>query len=418
MVPLYYNLRSLWARRLVTGLTVLGLGLVVFIFASVLMLSHGIERALAAGGSPEDLVVLRPGATAEIVSAVERDAAAAIAAKPEGASGADGRPRPGATAEIVSAVERGAASAIAAMPEVATGPDGLPLAAGELVVLIALPREGGAFVNVTTRGVVPASFAARPAVHVTEGRAPRPGTNEVAIGQGLGARSGLAVGGEIAFARQRWPIVGRLAANGGAYESEVWADRDRLAAAYDRPIFSSVIVRLRAASLAPALARRIKDDPRLALKAVTEDRYWADQAADLATFIRVLGVFVSVVFSIGAILGAMITMYAQVAARTRELGMLRAVGFRRRSVLAGVLVESVALGAASAVVGAAGATAMRFVQISTLNFQTFSEVRFGFAPTPGILLAAVAFGVGMGLLGGLLPALRAARLDILDALRA
>jgi ABC-type antimicrobial peptide transport system permease subunit len=162
----------------------------------------------------------------------------------------------------------------------------------------------------------------------------------------------------------------------------------------------------------------VKDDRRFVLTAKTEDRYWAEQAADLATFIRVLGLFVSFVFSVGAVLGAMITRYAQVAARTRELGMMRAVGFRRRSVLAGVLVESVALGTLSALLGAAAATAMRFVHISTLNFQTFSEVRFGFTPTPGILLAAVAFGALMGLCGGLLPALRAARLEILAALRA
>ena len=384
MIPLYYNARSLWARRLSTGVTVLGLGLVVFVFASVLMLSNGIRSALAAGGSPQNVLFLRGGATSEVASVVDR-----------------------AVVQVLTTE-----------PEVATSVEGEPLGVGEVVVLVSLPR-GKDNMNITARGIDEKSFAVRPKVRIVEGRAPRPGSFEVITGVGLSdGLSGAYVGGELQFARQRWPVVGRFTAGGGAYESELWTDASRLSAAFDRPGFSSATVRLRSADLVPAFIAKVKADPRFTLDARREDTYWAEQATGLSTFIRVLGLFVSFVFSLGAVLGAMITMYAQVAARVRELGMMRAVGFRRRSVLGSVVVESMLLGAAGGVAGALGALAMSLVQIRTLNFQTFSVVRFGFSPTPGILLAALLFGTAMGTLGGLLPARRAARLSVLDAIQA
>ncbi len=386
MVPLFYNARSLWARRLSTGLTVLGLGLVVFVFAAVLMLARGIEAALASGGDAANVVLLREGATSELVSSVERDAVRALAAG----------------------------------PEVATSLEGQPLVSGELVVLVALPRTGGSEVNTTARGIGAQSFAARPTVRLVSGRAPRPGSNEVALGSALVGRTpGARVGGELRFAQQRWPVVGVFSAEGGGYESELWADAQRLGSAFGREAaYSSAIVRLSSREAVKGFIQRVEGDPRFTLKAQPEPEYWASQASGLATFIRVLGLFVSFVFSVGAVLGAMVTMYAQVASRVAELGMLRAVGFRRRSVLASVVVESAMLGAAGGLLGALGALAMRWVDIRTLNFQTFAEVSFGFMPTPGILLAALLFGTAMGLVGGLLPAARAARLSILDALRA
>lgn len=385
MVPLFYNARSLWARRLSTGLTVVGLGLVVFVFSAVLMLANGIESALAAGGDPANAVVLRKGATGELVSGVDRDAARILATD----------------------------------PAVASGPDGARLVSGELVVLVTLPREGKEAVNTTARGIGPESFVARPAVRLVSGRRPRPGTNEVALGRALvGSSPDATLGGELRFAQQRWPVVGVFEASAGAFESELWADSMRLGSAFGRPGYSSVLVRLRSAGEVDAFVRRVGEDPRFTLEARPEPTYWAEQASGLATFIRVLGLFVAFVFSVGAVLGAMITMYAQVATRIAELGMLRAVGFRRRSVLASVVVESLMLGAAGGLLGALGALGTRWIHIRTLNFQTFSEVSFGFTPTPGILVGALLFGTLMGLLGGLLPALRAARLSILDALRA
>jgi hypothetical protein len=386
MVPLYYNARSLWARRLSTSLTVLGLGLVVFVFAAVLMLARGIESALASGGDPANVVLLREGATGELVSSVERDAVRVLSTE----------------------------------PEVASSPAGEPLAAGELVVLVSLPRGGGIEINTTARGIGAQSFAARPTVRLVSGRAPRPGTNEVALGSALVGRTpGARVGGELRFAQQRWPVVGVFSAEGGGYESELWADVHRLGSTFGRgAAYSSAIVRLGSPAAVKDFIQRVEADPRFTLKVQPEPEYWESQASALATFIRVLGLFVSFVFSVGAVLGAMVTMYAQVASRVAELGMLRAVGFRRRSVLASIIAESAMLGAAGGVVGALGALAMRWVDIRTLNFQTFAEVSFGFQPTPGILLVALVFGTLMGLLGGLLPAARAARLSILSALRA
>jgi len=385
MIPLYYNARSLWSRRLSTGLTVVGLGLVVFVFAAVLMLANGIESALASGGDPRNVILLSEGATSELMSTVERDAPRAL----------------------------GSAS------EVASSASGDPLVAGELVVAVLLPRRDGNASNITARGIGPESFAIRPTVQLIEGRQPRPGTNEIALGEALVGRSaGARVGGELEFAEQRWTVVGVFTAQGGGYESELWADVNRLGAAFDRPGLSSVIVRTGSTQARDTFMKEVEADPRFLLDAKAEPDYWAEQATWLATFIRVLGLFVSLIFSVGAVLGAMITMYAQVAARITELGMLRAVGFRRRSVLASILIESAVLGAAGGVLGALGALATRWMEIRTLNFQTFAEVRFGFTPTPGIVVAALVFGTLMGLLGGMLPALRASRLSILDALRA
>lgn len=248
---------------------------------------------------------------------------------------------------------------------------------------------------------------------------PERGAMELAIGSALVGTSPAAyLGGDLKISSQSFTIVGVLEAEGGAYESELWGDARRIGEAFKRDSPSSVILRATSPAAAAALATRIDADPRFTLKAKPEDQYWEDQSTGTATFIRVLGLFVSVVFSLGAVLGAMITMFAQVAARTRELGMIRAVGFRRRSVLGSVMLESLLLGLTGGLLGAAAASAMRLVQIRTLNFQTFAEVRFGFTPTPGILLGAVAFGAAMGLIGGLVPALRAARLSIVEALRA
>lgn len=383
MIPIYYSVRSLWVRRLSTGLTVLGLALVVFVFAAVLMLSHGIQAALASGGSPLNVVVLRDGATNEIVSLVSRDAV-----------------------RILSTA-----------PQVAASREGQPLAAGEWLVLVSLPREGG-HSNITVRGIQDNAFALRPSVVLVEGRRPRPGTNEVVVGSAIGGHiEGATVGGALSFANQVWPVVGRFAAQGSAYDSEIWANGDRIGAAFDRPDFSSATFRVRSIDQVSDFARRVDEEVRFTLKAEREDVFWEEQATGLATFIRVLGLFVALVFSVGAALGAMITMYAQVSARLRELAMLRAVGFRRRTVLGTVVVESMVLGAAGGVLGCLCALGLRWLEFRTLNFQTFSEVRFEFIPTPAILAGALLFGIALGLAGGALPARRAARLSILDALR-
>jgi ABC-type antimicrobial peptide transport system permease subunit len=384
VVPLYYSVRSLWTRRLSTGLTVLGLAMVVFVFAAVLMLANGIEAALASGADRRNVIVLRDGATSEIASGIETDAFRVLSTS----------------------------------PEVASSVNGDPLAAGERVILVSLERPGG-FSNITIRGISPESLLLREGVRLVEGRAPRPGTNEVLVGTSLAGRfPGATIGGQLRFANQPWPVVGVFAASGSAYESEIWGDTDRIGASFDRPVYSSATFRMRDPQSTDAFIRRVKEEhARFELEAQREDSYWEEQSIGLATFIRVLGLFVTFVFSGGAVLGAMITMYAQVANRIRELATLRAIGFRRRSVMASVVVESAALGLTGGVLGAIGAFFMRWVEFRTLNFSTFSEVRFAFEPSPEILLTAVLFGTVIGLFAGVLPAIRAARLPILAAVR-
>jgi len=349
------------------------------------MLSHGIEVALASGGSRDNLVALREGADTEVVSAVARD-----------------------TVQLLST-----------LPGLASGPDGRPLVAGERVVLVGIPIGSGN-ANVTLRGIGPESLPARRStVRIASGRTPISGSQEVAIGSALvGRLPGAELGGELKFGEQVWPVVGTLDGGGSAFDSEIWADGDRVAAVFNRPEFSSAVMRVADPAAEQDILARVQSDPRLKLKVLPEDRYWAAQATGMTTFIRVLGLFVVFIFSIGAALGAMITMYAQVAARVRELGTLRAVGFRRRSVLASVLVESLLLGTAGGLLGSVAALGMRWFHFRTLNFQTFSEITFAFVPSPGILLGAVAFGATMGFLGGLLPSVRAARMGVLEALRA
>lgn len=384
MIPLSYSRRSLWAHRLSTGLTVLGLTLVVFVFTAVLTMVRGIREALASSGNPVNVIALRDGATSEIMSSVEREALRVLSTA----------------------------------PELGLSPRGEPLFAGEWLVLVSLSGLER-MTNITLRGVQPNALELRPSVRMEQGRLLRRGTNEVVIGTGLAGRfDGATLGGELVFSGQSWPVVGVFSAEGSAFESEVWADGERVGAVFERPSYSSLLFRLRSGALVEPFVQRVDRERRLHLVARREDRYWEEQSRGLATFVRVLGLFVAAVFSIGAGLGAMITMYAQVSARVRELATLRALGFRRRSVLGVVLVESCGLGLVGGILGAAASLGLQLVEFHTLNFQTFSEVRFRFSTTPPILAAGVLFGVVLGLAGGILPALRAARLSILEAVRA
>jgi ABC-type antimicrobial peptide transport system permease subunit len=383
VIPLSYSGRSLWAHRVSTSLSVLGLALVVFVFSAVLAMARGIRQALASSGDPVNVIALRDGATSEITSSVEREALRTLSTAPELALSARGE----------------------------------PLFAGEWLVLVSL---GGLdrLTNITLRGIQPNALALRPSVRMEQGRLLRAGTNEVVIGAGLAGRfEGASLGGELAFAGQRWPVVGVFSAEGSSFESEVWADGERVGAVFERPSYSSLLFRIASGAQVDDFIQRVDRERRLRIKARRENQYWEEQSRGLATFVRVLGFFVALVFSTGAGLGAMITMYAQVAARVRELATLRALGFRRSSVLGAVLVESCGLGLLGGLLGAAASLALRLVEFRTLNFQTFSEVRFQFSPTPSILALSVLFGVVLGLGGGIMPAIRAARLSILEAVR-
>ncbi len=385
-VPFSYIARNLWVRRVTTALTAGGMALVVYVFATVLMMSEGIRSTLVATGQPDNVMVLRQGAGAE----------------------------------INSAIERGQAAILSTLPGIATDALGRPLLSAEPVVLINLPkRSNGKPSNVTVRGTSEIGLQLRPGVRIVEGRMFRPGTSEIVVGSSTASGfAGIHIGANLRFAGRDWLIVGRYDSGRSGFDSEIWGDAEQMAQAFRRTVFSIVVFRLADAGLFESVKARIDADPRLALEAKPEIRFYAEQSEALATFINILGLSLAIIFSIGAVVGAMITMFAAVAQRTGEIGTLRALGFRRGAVLAAFLVESLLLSAIGGVVGLAVASGMQAVDVSTTNFQTFAELAFRFVLTPTIAWQALAFALAMGVVGGFIPAWRAARLQIVDCLRA
>ncbi len=384
-IPFIYVVRNLWARRLTTALTAGGLALVVFVFATVLMLDAGLKRTLVTTGEFDNAVVIRKGSETEVQSAIARDQAAVIEAN----------------------------------PAVARGSDGQPLAAKETVVLISLLRRGDSRPsNVVIRGTSATGLALRPQARVRAGRLFRPGTTEIVVGSSVAARfDAAAIGRRLAFAQREWTVVGIFDAGGSGFDSEVWGDVDQLMQSFRRNAYSSMVVRLARPDLFETFRSNLDHDPRLNNETKREQVFYSDQSRALSTFINVLGITLSIIFSIGAMIGAMITMYASVANRVGEIGTLRALGFRRRAVLGAFLAEALLLGAVGGVVGLGLASLMQHASFSTINFQTFADLSFRFILTPKVAVESIAFALVMGLLGGFLPAIRAARLGIVDALR-
>jgi putative ABC transport system permease protein len=385
-IPVNYIVRNLVARRLTTVLTAGGMALVVYVFATVLMLAAGLEATLVATGQDDNVIVIRRGAQTEVQSGVDRTQAAIVES----------------------------------MPDVAIGEDGRPLLSKEPVVLINLPkRNTGKPSNVVIRGVTPTGLVLRPQVSIVDGRMFRPGTSEIVAGRSIAKNfHGAALGETLHFAQRDWLVVGVFDAGRTGFDSEIWGDAEQMLQAFRRTGFSAVIFKLVDSERFDAMKTAIESDPRLTLEAKRETRFYADQSEALSKFISYLGTTISVIFSIGAIIGAMITMYASVASRTAEIGTLRALGFSRSAVLLAFLGESLLLGLIGGVIGLVCASFMQAFSISTMNFQTFAELAFRFVMTPGIVVAALLFAIFMGFVGGFLPAARAARLKIVDALRA
>jgi putative ABC transport system permease protein len=380
-----YSFRNILARRLTTALTAGGMALVVFAFTAILMLAEGLQRTLVDSGSPENVVVIRRGSNSEIQSTV-------------------GRP---------------GAGIVETQPEIAWGPNGRPLSACEVVVLINLrKRGGGGSSNVTLRGISEASLAVRPQVRMRAGRLPRPGLAEIAVGQGVAERfEDAEFGRTIAFAGREWSVVGVFDAGNTGFSSEIWGDAEQFMQAFRRVSFSSIVLRLRQSDEFAAVKARLEGDPRLQVEAKREIDYYRDQSEATATFLRILGTALTIIFSIGAVVGAMITMYAAVANRTAEIGTLRALGFGRAAVLLAFLAEALLLGLLGGTAGLALASGLQAFSVSTTNFQTFAEVAFRFTLSPGIVVEGLGFALGMGFAGGVLPAWRAARMNIVEALR-
>jgi len=384
-MPLSYSVRNLWTRKLTTALTAGGMALVVFVFAAVLMLDAGLKAALVATGQYDNVVVTRRSAGSE----------------------------------VQSTIDRGQANIIESQPEVATGPGGARMASKETVLLIALTKHGAsAPINIPVRGVGGEALALRPQVQIVAGRMFRRGAAEVIVGRSVAERFERAgLGQSLRFGARDWTVVGVFDAGGAGFDSEIWTDSEPLMQSFRRQAFSSVIAKLGDPDAFQALKARLESDPRLTVEVRRERRFYEEQSELLSNFIRVLGLTLSIAFSIGAMIGAMITMYTAVASRVREIGALRALGFRRSSILAAFLLEALALSLIGWGVGLALAAPMQLVQISTLNWQSFSELAFRFTLTPQILLLSLAFALAMGLAGGFLPAVRAARLGIVAALR-
>ncbi|MFZ5997440.1 MAG: ABC transporter permease [Nitrospirota bacterium] len=385
-VPFYYSFRNLWTRRLTTILTALGMALVVFVFASILMLAEGLRKTLVETGSYDNVMVIRKAAESEVQSGIERDQAAIIETQ----------------------------------PEIAIGPDGQRLVAKELVVLISLPKRGtDKPSNVVIRGISGQSLNMRPQVKIIEGRMPKPGSSEIMAGRSIAKRfKGGGVGETLRFGMRDWTVVGIFDAGATGFSSEIWGDADQLMQAFRRPVYSSVIFTLRNPDAFETVKMRIESDPRLTVEAKRETEYYKDQSEMMAKFLSILGMSLTVIFSLGAVIGAMITMYAAVANRTGEIGTLRALGFQRRSILAAFVTESLFLGLIGGCVGLFFASFMQLITISTMNFQTFSELAFSFTLTFDIVYRSLLFALIMGFIGGVLPAIKASRMNIVDALRA
>jgi ABC-type antimicrobial peptide transport system permease subunit len=385
-VPLIYVARNLWVRRLTTVLTAGGMALVVFVFSAVLMLDAGLKATMVSSGSDSNVVIIRKGSDTEVQSGIDRDAAAVVET----------------------------------LPQVARGGDGGTLASREIVVLDSLSKRGsGQRTNVPVRGLSALGLALRSQVRIVEGRMFRPGASEVVVGSSVAHDfEGVSIGQTLNFAQRQWLVVGRFDAGRSAFDSEIWGDCEQLLQAFRRTVYSSLLVQLASPRDFDALRAAIDADPRLQMEARRERKYYEDQSRQMSDFIRILGLTLSVIFSLGAMIGAAITMYASVATRTAEIGTLRALGFVRRAILAAFLLESLLLALAGGAAGLAGASLLQAVRISTTNFQTFSELAFSFELTAGVVVRALLFALLMGLAGGLLPAAKAARMRIVDALRA
>jgi ABC-type antimicrobial peptide transport system permease subunit len=385
-IPLSYSFRNLWTRRLTTALTASGMALVVFVFSAILMLAEGLQKTLIETGSSDNVVVIRKSAATEVQSGVGRYQA----------------------------------SVVETQPEIAMGADGKLLLAKESVVIISIPKRGtGKDSYVTIRGVGESSLALRPQVKLIEGHLPKPGSSEIIAGRSVAEGfKGGGLGETLRFGMREWKVVGVFDAGKTGFNSEIWGDADQLMQTFRRNAYSSILFKLRDPSQFEAVKKRIENDPRLTLEAKRENRYYAEQSEMMATFLRILGTSLTIIFSLGAVIGAMITMYAAVSTRTSEIGTLRALGFRRLSILGAFLFEALFLGLLGGCAGLFFASFLRFLNVSTMNFQTFSELAFDFTLSFDIAWKALAFSLIMGFVGGVLPAVRAARMNIVESLRA
>jgi len=382
-IPLKYNLRNLRVRWRSTAATMLGVALVVAVFVMVMALAHGMRSTYVNTGDERNLIVLRKGSTAESSSQITREEARRI--------------------QYLTGIAR-------------DGHD-RPLASAEIVVLILLDRLGGGTANILVRGVGPVALELRPQLHITEGRMFRAGLHECLVSRRIANRFDRChVGESFQSGKTTWHVVGIFDADKSAYESEIWVDADEARDAFKRDFYGSVLLRPVNASRADTLQQRMLTDRLLSIKVLSETEYYRDQTQSAGLF-QFLASFLAIIMSIGAAFAAMNTMYAAVGSRTREIGTLRVLGFRRRDIYLSFLIESVLLAAFGGVLGCALSLSLNFLSTGTFSMTTFSEVAFQFRVSVTMLATGMGFALVMGVLGGLLPARLAARRPVLDALR-
>ncbi|HEX7137708.1 MAG TPA: ABC transporter permease [Vicinamibacterales bacterium] len=384
MIPLKYSTANLRARRMATAMTVAGIGVVIAVMLAMLALDRGVRSQLTASGSPDLLLVMRDGADAELSSQVTKEALAIIGT----------------------------------LPGVAKASDGAPLVAPQFVSLFKLPkRDSAKKANVTVRGVTPTMFLLRPYVRIIEGRVFRPGVNEVIVSRRIRDRfAGMNVGDSFRFGPRTWVVTGVFDAEGTAFDSEMWCDIGYLMQVRKREAVSSVLVKPAGRHAFQSVAAAVHDDPRLQLQAKSERQYYADQTQGLNGIKRLVQIVAF--FMVGAaIFGTMNTMFSAIAARGRELATLRALGFRRRSILLSVMIESAAIALLGGIAGVLFALPVNFISTGTFNGMTMSEVAFNFRVDGGVAAIGIVTALAAGIAGGLLPALRAATLPITRALR-
>ncbi len=379
------NIRTIRQRLGSSAVAVVGIAGVVIVFIAVLSIGEGFRKVLIDAGSPETVLVLRDGADTEMTSGLEGEQAKLIAEAP-------------------AIVRTGNGS----------------LASPELLVIADVPkRSTGTDANVPFRGVLPEAFGVRRDLSIVEGRRFEPGRNEIIVGRAAVREFDLKLGSSVQWGEHRWDIVGVFEADGSAAESEIWGDARVLQPAYRRGnSYQSVRAKLESVAAFDTLKDALTTDPRLRVKVVRETDYYAQQSTILHSIITNIGYGIAVLMGIGAVFGAVNTMYSAVANRTREIATLRALGFGASAVMVSVLVEALLLSLIGGVVGGALAyLAFDGFTTATMNFQSFSQVAFAFAVTPALLIQGIASAATMGLLGGLFPAIRAARLPIVTALR-
>jgi ABC-type antimicrobial peptide transport system permease subunit len=361
------------------------MGVVVAVFIAMMALSNGFRAALTRTGSPDNAFVLRKGAQAEMNSGIDRNSAGVIGS----------------------------------MPFVATDENGRPLISSEIFVVVSMNRLNGGVGNVVVRGVNPQALKVRKGIRITQGRMFQTGTPEVLVGRTL-ARSfpNTNVGDRLNFGGHDWTVVGQFTADGSSFESEIWGENEQFMPVFRGEVFQSVTFRLKDPSAFDGVKRTLENDARVNVDVTRENEFYEGQSRQLSQVLSFIAIFISSVMAIGAIFGAVNTMYAAISSRAPEIGVLLTLGFRPRNVLSSFLIEAVLIALIGGIIGALLALPINGLITSTTNWNSFSEVAFAFRVTPGLLLAGIVFSVVMGALGGFFPARKASKQQVVEALRA